>query len=225
MADGGDKRGAIVEALMRLAATRPYEDISIRDIASEAQVSLADFRDAFPSKGAVLAAFSRKIDRAVLETPLGELATSSPRDRLFDVLMRRFDAMAPYREALREIAGSLRRDPGAMLELNRLSLNSMRFMLEAAEVESDGPGAAIKLQGLALAWSRVFATWLDDSPIDNPRTMAALDRELSQGERFVEGIARLERFAEPFRAFARNAMRGSPRGSRAGETATSDPSL
>ena len=61
-----DARGKIVDALMELAAERRFEDISVRDICKTAGVSLADFRDAFPSKGAVLAGFSRRIDRAVL---------------------------------------------------------------------------------------------------------------------------------------------------------------
>ena len=89
----------------------------------------------------MLAAFSRKIDRAVLGAPLGELADSSARDRLFDVLMRRLDAMAPYRDALRGISAWLRRDPASLLEINRLTVNSLRFMLEAAEIDSDGPAA------------------------------------------------------------------------------------
>jgi AcrR family transcriptional regulator len=203
MADGRDNRKAIVEATMKLAAERRFEDITIRDIAAEAGISLADFRDAFPSKGAVLAAFSRDIDRKVLSVPLGELSGSSPRDRLFDVLMRRLDAMAPYRDSLRGISAWLRRDPAALIEMNRLALNSLRFMLEAAEIDSDGPAAAIKLQGLALAWSRVFQIWLDDAPPDFSKTMAALDRELTRGERLVGGLHRLDRLAAPFRSLAR----------------------
>jgi AcrR family transcriptional regulator len=200
MAEGKDSRSAIVEAMMRLAAQRRFEEISIRDIAAAAGVSLADFRDAFPSKGAVLAGFSRKIDRAVLAQPLGELANSSARDRLFDVLMRRLDAMAPYRDALRGIAAWVRRDPAALIAINQLTVNSLRFMLEAAELDNDGPAGSLKLQGLALAWGRVFAIWLDDSPPDFAKTMAALDRELTRGERVVAGLDQLDRFAAPLRA-------------------------
>ena len=210
MADGKDVRSAIVEATMRLAAERRFEDIAIRDIAAEAGVSLADFRDAFPSKGAVLAGFSRQIDRAVLAVPLGDLAASSKRDRLFDVLMRRLDAMAPYRDALRGIYGWVRRDPTALLEINRLTVNSLRFMLEAAEIDSDGPAGALKLQGLALAWARVFAIWLDDAPPDFAKTMAALDRELTRGERIASGLDRLDRMAAPLRALATRRLRPEP---------------
>ena len=210
MADGKDVRTAIVEAMMTLAAQRRFEDISIRDISAQAGVSLADFRDAFPSKGAVLGGFSRKIDRAVLTTPLGELSHSSARDRLFDVLMRRLDAMAPYRDGLRGVFGWLRRDPTSLLEMNRLTVNSLRFMLEAAEIDSDGPAGALKLQGLALAWGRVFTIWLDDAPPDFAKTMAALDRELTRGERMVAGLDRLDRFTAPLRSLVMRRRRAEP---------------
>src|SRR6516225_10833010 len=84
-----DTRGKIVDALMELAAQRRFEDISVRDICKAAGVSLADFRDAFPSKGAVLGGLSRRIDRAVLAHDSDELADQNPRERLFDILMRR----------------------------------------------------------------------------------------------------------------------------------------
>ncbi len=221
MADGKDVRSAIVDAMMTLAAQRRFEDISIRDIAAEAGASLADFRDAFPSKGAVLGGFSRKIDRAVLAQPLGELSHSSARDRLFDVLMRRLDAMAPYREPLRGIFAWLRRDPSALIAMNQLTVNSMRFMLEAAEIDSDGPAGAIKLQGLALAWGRVFSIWLEDSPPDFAKTMAALDRELTRGERMVAGLDRLDRMTAPLRAFAARRRREAPEPEAAYETPVS----
>src|ERR1700689_2684243 len=93
-----DTRGKIVDALMELAAERRFEAISLRDIFKTAGVSLADFRDAFPSKGAGLAGFTRRIDRAGLGEHGDELADETPRERLFDILMRRLEAMAPYRE-------------------------------------------------------------------------------------------------------------------------------
>ena len=147
-----DTRGKIVDALMELAARRRFEDITVRDISKGAGVSLADFRDAFPSKGAVLAGLSRRIDHAVLSHDNGELADENPRERLFDVLMRRLEAMAPYREGLREITAWLRREPAAALAMNRVVMSSMRFMLEAAghrgrgrvrRHQAPGPGARL----------------------------------------------------------------------------------
>ena len=86
-------------------------------MAERAGVSLADFRDAFPSKGAVLAGLSRKIDRAVLEGSTRDLSEETAKERLFDVLMRRLDAMAPYRLGLEGVADWVRKDPLAATAL------------------------------------------------------------------------------------------------------------
>ena len=198
-----DPRARIVDALMALAAEQPFEEITIAAICVKAGVSLADFRDSFPSKGAVLAGFSKRIDRVVLAGQADERAAEDAKERLFDVLMRRLDAMNPYREGLREVSQWLRRDPIAALAVNRVVVNSMRFMLEAAGIESDGGAGAIKLQGLAIAWARILSVWLDDEEPELSKTMAALDRELSRGERMVERVDSLDRLAQPFKALAR----------------------
>ncbi len=203
-----DPRTKIVEALMALAAEIPFEDITITDIARKADVSLADFRDCFPSKGAVLAAFAKMIDRKVLDTVDSESPAEPARDRLFDILMRRLDALAPYKEALRGVAAWARREPLSALALNPVLLNSMRFMLEAAQIESEGPAGAIKLQGLAFAWLRVQAVWFDDLDPGQDRTMAALDRELDRGGRLVARLEDMNRLAAPFRTFAQALFQG-----------------
>jgi AcrR family transcriptional regulator len=74
-------RDRIVDALMTLAAEQPWNDIEIGDIAQEANVTLAEFRDAFPSKGAVLAGLARRIDKAVLEGTSDDLAEEPARER------------------------------------------------------------------------------------------------------------------------------------------------
>jgi AcrR family transcriptional regulator len=199
-----DLREKIVDALMELASEQRFEDISIRDICKTAGVTLADFRDAFPSKGAVLAGFSRRIDRAVLAQESDQLADESPRERLFDILMRRLEAMASYREGLREVVAWLRREPAAALAMNQVVVNSMRFMLEAAGIEAEGGAAgALKLQGLALAWARILGVWLGDDDPGLSKTMAELDRALTRGERAVANIDRLNELASPLRAMVR----------------------
>lgn len=198
-----DKRGAIVEALMALAAERRWEDISISDVAARAGLTLSDFRDAFPSKGAVLAAYSRAIDKQVLDGTTNDLMAEPAKERLFDVLMRRLDAMAPHKEAMRAIMEWARRDPVSAAALNQVALNSMRFMLEAADISSEGAVGAVKLQGLVLAWARILDVWFDDEDPALARTMAALDRELTRGETLVARVEDMNRLAAPLRTLAR----------------------
>jgi len=194
-----DPREKIIDALMGLAAERSWDEIALADVADRAGVTLAQFRDFFPSKGAVLGGFSRRIDKIVLDED-DDLSGESPKDRLFDVLMRRFDAMAPYRAALSNINDWAMRDPLALPALNQLALNSLRFMLEAAGLNSEGPLGSLKLQGLALAWTHVFHVWLADDSADSAKTMAALDKELSRGALLVERVEGARRRLDPIAA-------------------------
>ena len=197
-----DPRRAAVEALMRLAADQPYASISLTEIAREAEVSLADLRDYFPSKGAMLAGLMRIVDREVLESSTADMVDETAHDRVLDMMMRRFDALAPYREGMRSVHRSVRTDPGLALALNQAAVNSWRYMLEAAGIDTQGSLGAIRTQGAVLVFSRVFPVWLDDEA-DLSRTMAALDRELKRGEQVLGAADALHRLTAPFRGFAR----------------------
>jgi AcrR family transcriptional regulator len=207
-----DLREKIIDALMGLASERSWDTISLSDVAHRASVSLAQFRDAFPSKGAILGAFSRRIDKIVMDATTDDLAQESDKDRLFDVLMRRFDAMAPYRKALININAWAMHEPAALPNLNQLAMNSLRFMLEAAGLNSEGPLGALKLQGLALSWAGVFHVWLTDDTGDLAPTMAALDKELTRGEAFVARADEARRLLEPLGRLAGRIFGGAQRG-------------
>ena len=212
---------------MRLAADRPWNDIELADISREAGVGLADLRDLFPSKGAILGSFSRIIDRKVLEGSSDDLTGEPARERVFDVIMRRLDAMTPYKAALRRIVWALRSDPLAMAALNQVGLNSQRYMLASAGISTEGPLGFLKLQGAVIVLSNTMETWLEDDDPVLARTMARLDRELRRGERVLERAEDFRRLTAPFRALGQallDSRRTSRRPrSRPDEGETSDP--
>ena len=57
------------------------------------ELSLADLRAEFASTLAILAAHIKEIDRKVLAGSDADMAEESPRERLFDVLMRRLEVL------------------------------------------------------------------------------------------------------------------------------------
>ena len=212
-------RDAIIEALMELAGERSWEDISISDIATRANVSLAAFRDAFPSKGAILAGFARKIDRTVLDATTDDLMGEPAKERLFDVLMRRLDALAPYKLGLEGVFEWIQRAPLSAAAINQVEVNSMRFMLEAAGIDSEGPVGALKLQGMVIVWTRVLRHWLRDEDPGLAGTMALLDKELTRGGKFVSRAEDVNRLASPLFSLARAMFERRPDYPR--ETSTS----
>jgi AcrR family transcriptional regulator len=205
----GDPRVRAVDALMVLAADRAWHDITLDEIAGAAGLSLADLRDLFPSKGAMLGGFIRRMDRIVLDGRAADLADSPARDRVLDLMLRRFDALKPYRAALRNIHRAFRGDAMGLMALNQQALNSWRYLLASAGIETAGPLGFVKLQGAILVFSRVFPVFLDDEDDDLPRTMAALDRELSRGEWVLRRAEGFDRLMAPLRGFCRAARESS----------------
>jgi AcrR family transcriptional regulator len=193
-------RDAVIDALMRLAESRPWSDIELQDIAQEAGISLADLRDMFPSKGAILGGLSRRIDRQVLEGTTNDLAGEPARERLFDVMMRRLDALAPYKRALKRISQGMRGDPLSLAAMNQLALNSQRYMLAAAGISTEDALGFLKLQGAVIIHANTLETWFDDDDPALARTMARLDREIRRGERVMERADDVRRLTAPFRA-------------------------
>ncbi len=137
-------RERIIAAFMALLAEQPIERIDLAEIAKRAEVSLADLRGEFSTTLAILAAHMKEIDRAVLRGGDGDMAEEPARERLFDVLMRRLEAHAPHREAVRSLLRSAARNPPLAVALNGLAVQSQQWMLAAAAislVRPEGHGA------------------------------------------------------------------------------------
>lgn len=180
----------IINAALRLAASRGWTGLALADIATAAKVSLSDLSKRFSSKASILNAYMRRIDEQVLqEISAEDMSGEKARDRLFDVLMMRFDALADDKEALKRISADLRRDPLAATPLARPLLQSMGWMLEAAGIDSSGMAGAVRVRGLAFIWGAAFRVWLEDGE-DQSKTMAELDRRLRDASALLERLSR-----------------------------------
>ena len=185
-----DVARATLDAALALAAKRSWADIALAEIAEEAGLKLSEIYPVFPTKGAILAAFSRRIDGLVLSEDLDGLDDSPARDRLFDIMMRRFDALEPYRDAIGNILADLWSDPvsalGGLPQLSR----SMRWMLEAAAVPTEGWRGLLRVQGLVGIYLATLRVWLRDDSADKSKTMAQLDSYLRRIETLSERFGR-----------------------------------
>lgn len=183
-ARGSSNRDKAIDALMALLAEHSFDDIGLAEVAGRAGLKLSELRGEFGSTLAILGAHIKDIDRVVLEGGDADMSDEPPRERLFDVLMRRLEALAPYKDAVRSILHSARRHPSLALALNAMALRSQTWMLEAAGINASGPRGALRAQGAAMMFARVLSVWVDDESEGLDRTMAVLDRGLASAERW-----------------------------------------
>jgi AcrR family transcriptional regulator len=178
---------AALDAFIKLIAEKGFANVALRDVAQAAGLGLAELYRIYPDKVALVAAFMAKIDADVLAgTPTDSDPEETARDRLFDAMMRRYDALRPYREALAAIRQAGTRDPMLALAMGPALRRSMAAMLEAASVPSEGLSGALRQNGLLAIHVAVSRVYDKDETTDLSKTMAALDSRLKTAERWAQ---------------------------------------
>ena len=183
-----DIQGKIIKAAMTLAASRGWAEATLRDIAEEAGLSLAALHTHALDKTDILVMLGRRIDARVLESATQSGEDDSAHDRLFDVLMERYEILNDYRAGLVAVLNSFTLDPKqAVISLPHLC-RSMTWMMEAAGIDTGGITGAAKLAGVTAVYLKVLKTWCGDESADLSATMAALDKDLGRAEKLASMI-------------------------------------
>ena len=178
----------IIDTAFELAVERGWRDLSLAEVAEAAGLPLSAVYPVFPSKQSILEGFASRVDAEMLAEPVEGLE-SPARDRLFDMLMRRFDALQPYKEALGVISQDQLRDPLATCcGLGRLG-RSMAATLEAAGFSTTGCRGVLRIKGLSAIYLATLRVWLRDDSEDMAKTMAQLDKQLARVDSFIGRLA------------------------------------
>lgn len=204
-------RSTCIRSFLDLLSERGFSDISCADVAAHAGVPLGEVRALFATPYDLLDGFMRGVDRQVLAegTPEDGIDLEEPaQERLFEVLMRRLDALEAHRPAIAALMRSARRDPRLAAGLFSRSVRSQRWMLAAAGIPSTGLEGDMRAHGLALLFGRLLEVWLKDEDPGLSRTMAHLDESLRQGAKLLgmmDDVATILRLGQPRRRRAADA--------------------
>tara|TARA_A100001037_G_scaffold135332_1_gene122584 strand:- start:5721 stop:6356 length:636 start_codon:yes stop_codon:yes gene_type:complete len=181
----GDPIERIITAALTLSAQQGWRDTRMTDIADTAGVSLQEIYALTPTKMHIVAEFLRKIDSQLVAGDDPEMASEPPRDRLFDVIMRRFDLLGPYKEGVASILNDARCRPYMWACAGPIYARSLTWMLESARIDHSGISGLVRVKGLGLIMLAAIRVWLSDDSADLAKTMTFVDRQLSRADRFM----------------------------------------
>ena len=195
-ADTRNESDKLIDGALGLAATHRWRDISLPQIAEYAGVPLGNALITLSSKAKILKALNKRIDVAVLGSLGKDPLDGNTKDKLFDILMRRFDALEGHQAAMASIAADLSRDPMIAACLTPQFKKSMSLSLQAAGVTTDGWRGLIKIEALGIIYINAFRAWLKDEDAGLAATMSALDKGLARAEKFAAGMPNLKRHSD-----------------------------
>ncbi|MCW8307370.1 TetR family transcriptional regulator [Acidiphilium sp. PA] len=169
----------LIKAAFDLAAQQGWRRVSVAAAARHGGLELAKARRHFSCTGMILAKFGRAADVHALH---GAMTDGLVRDRLFDIIMRRFDYLQQHREGVIALIRFAPTDPLLALWLQRTNLASMGWILEGAGVSSRGLRGALRKRGLLAVCAWALRAWMRDDSEDLSATMAALDVALMRAD-------------------------------------------
>ncbi|MBS0960644.1 MULTISPECIES: TetR family transcriptional regulator [Acetobacter] len=179
--DTDDFDTTLLNAAMALAAEKGWASVSLLDAARKAELSFSETRTRFPLRSSLLLRLGRLADDSALAD---NNDTSPARERLFDLLMRRFDVFQIYRDGVRAVLHALPTDPALTLLLSGATFESMRWMTDAAGIPVTGIKGFVNTNIVIGIWTHTLRVWEKDDSEDMSRTMAALDQALDKAARF-----------------------------------------
>ena len=184
--DDTDFDTALIASALALAGTEGWRSVTVAAAARAAALPLGQARVRFPTKASVLLGFGRMADELTLE----DAADEGPvRDRLFDLLMRRFDALQAQRAGILAVMRALPFDPCTAILLAAATRRSMRWMLQTAGASTTGLTGELRVKGTLAVWLWAMRAWERDESEDLTATMAALDTALSRAEQAAGWLA------------------------------------
>lgn len=169
----------IVKAAMDIAAEDGWAEVTSEAVAKRAKVQLDEVRSICPDKVDLLKLLAEEINIVMLD---GGEVDGAVRDNLFELIMRRLEAMQDYRAGILAVKAGLREEPGLIFKMAGTFHETLGNILDMAGVNT----SPLHRAGLAALVLAVFHVWSEDESADLAMTMAALDKRLGQLERAAE---------------------------------------
>jgi len=183
-------RRDLARAALSLAASVPWREVTLIRLTDVAARPVSDFYGA--TLGEAVDCVEEAFDRAIADATDELDPKQTVRDRLFELIMRRFEAMEPHREAVLAMEHGLDRDPTLMASAHQRHVRCARWVLAIAGMEADGMTGQARAQGLGVILGQARAAWRGDSAGDFAKTMASLDKNLRRAEEMFGRYAGFE---------------------------------
>ncbi|WP_135212406.1 hypothetical protein [Vitreimonas flagellata] len=183
-------RRDLARAALSLAGSTPWREVTLIRLADAAARPVSDFYGA--TLGEAVDCVEEAFDRAIADATDELDPKQTVRDRLFELIMRRFEAMEPHREAVLGMEHGLDRDPTLMAAAHQRHVRCARWVLAIAGMEADGMTGQARAQGLGVIIGQARAAWRGDSAGDFAKTMASLDKNLRRAEEMFGRYAGFE---------------------------------
>ena len=180
----------LFKGLMELVSDVGWSDFTLAALARNQEIEELELEKLFSDKVGLLQAFSEFIDEQILANLDPDILDPgiSIRERLLEIMLVRFDVLAPYKDGVCELLKVTGKDPKMFVVAAKAIRISMRSSLEAVGVSTRGVRGNIKIKGLAAVFLLGMRTWSKEERNDITATTRILDDRLKWAESIAKSL-------------------------------------
>ena len=181
----------ILDTALSLAESSSWENIHLYAIAQKLEISLDQIRQNYPQKDDLVEAWFDRADSAILNrNPSPDFFSLSVRERLHQVMMTWFDALAAHRRITGEMLlyklefGHIHLQALGVMRISR----TVQWFREVAQIDTTSLRRILEETGTTTIYLMSFARWLNDDSPEFWKTREFLDQLLLNAEQCAQKI-------------------------------------
>ena len=180
----------VFKGLMELVSDVGWSGFTLAALARNQEIEELELEKLFSDEISLLQAFSEFIDEQTLANLDPDILDPgiSIRERLLEIMLVRFDVLAPYKDGVCELLKVTGKDPKMFVVAAKAIRISMRSSLEAVGVSTGGVKGNIKIKGLAAVFLFGMRTWSKEERSDITATTRILDDRLKWAESIAKSL-------------------------------------
>ncbi len=183
------KKLKLINAAFQMIEKLGWQNFSLKRLADEEKISIAEINQIFRKKEDILKEFSSMIDLQVEKNfDFRDLESSSTKDNLFELIMLRLELMRPYKKALKSIILVFRSNLSMIKSVSFKILNSLDFYLELTNAYDGSFFDIFKKKVILFIYTQTFMVWINDDSEEMSKTMSELDKMLSFSEKITNSF-------------------------------------
>ena len=185
-----NKKISYIKLAFKLIEEKGWNDFSLEKLAKEESIKMEDLIFFFKDETKLIESFSEMIDEQVIkEVDLNEFSQNPVKDNIFELIMIRFEKLSPYKKSLDILLKQLKHEPKVLKKLTKKIFNSLDLFLEISNAKNNYVFDFLKLNIMFIIYGYTFKIWLEDDSKDMGKTMAEVDKWLSEAECYAKNFS------------------------------------
>ena len=179
------KLNKIIKATLDLLRDHELDNITFLMISKKCTLDANDIKRYFLDIDSIIHAYFDDIDLRMIDSYSSNVTEETGKEIIFNIIMSRLDLLNENKISVKRLVkGKSNLKISFFIRSSRIQ----KWILQEANIHSIGFERTINQYGLMYLYARIINVWLEDNDPMMSKTMAFLDKSLTNGEKYIQNM-------------------------------------